>query len=302
MITLPVPEILTTVTTVVTIGASIVIAALILIVTIVIIQRIRRPHSKKMDQEQEQVDRKTKSSVLTSASPLEKGGNAKILELIKRKISFSWIVFGNIATALIGIAVFLYFRLEPDSGIRPADIGSRTWDYWRQILAAWSVIYFLIWLNAEKTIAPQLQKIPFWIVVTLLVLLPSWSWITSTSQSSGAKGSVQKTGCVMPFTERSFTDHPAFGPDGGYSARDKWLPLRVRSGENSCLVENPRGGHIEWDSDNPSIHDLEVSCVYERGGTGSVRIDGCKGGVVTAGYVDNPTDAPVTVWYAYAKN
>lgn len=174
-------------------------------------------------------------------------------------------------------------------------------DYW-----FWIVVMYCIGHAATQLLKIEKKEEIQWVanatMIMLFVALPLSVWFVTPRQSGDYKVSTQKTGCMMPFTERSFTDHPAFGPDGGYSARDKWLPLRVRSGENSCLVENPKDGHIEWDSDNPSIYDLELSCVYERDGTGSVRIDGCKGGVVTAGYVYNPTDAPVTVWYAYAKN
>ncbi|MDO8231640.1 MAG: hypothetical protein Q7T37_00330 [bacterium] len=274
--------------------------ALVVAVTIVVAVLVYLRNKKKRERGRTQSPAK---SVTDSSKKSE-----TILELIRGKINTGSKVFWNIATIITMIALFFY--LGTDSKIDPADVGIQTWNHWIQILIVWGVVAFLIWLNIEEEKkASKLYKMCVWTVAVLLIVLPMWAWITSPSQSSGVRASTQKTRCMMPFTGNAFADHPAFGPDGGYSSRDKWLPLRIRPGENSCLVENPKGsvenpkgGHIEWDSEEPSIHDLEVSCLYERGGTGSIRTDGCRGGVVIAGFVRNPTDTPVTVWYAYAKN
>jgi len=184
--------------------------------------------------------------------------------------------------------------------------GEFVWKHWLGLLILFAATYLLI----EYLVSEEKRRKPLRLCLTSLALLLfviasiiGLAESSSSSLSAGGKSiGSQKVGCVIPFSSELLEKHPVYGPDGGYTARDKWLPLKISPGSNSCRVENPRGGHIEWDADTPSIHDLVVSCVYEGGGTGSVRTDSCKNGAVTAGYVHNPTNAPVTVWYAYAEN
>ncbi len=273
-----------------------IIAIVVTGLTLLIRLRLNKPHSFKKRQAQIRIEQKQGKST----GPVVPHGYEK-LDWLKSKffpsLKIPSTVWWSVGVIIAGIAALYYAGFMTEMSLTDVSNFSKT--HWIQILIIWGVCASLIQLNVSKADAPQLHKIGKLLAVTLLIILPCFTWFTGEVGITGVSV-VQKKECSLPISEQAVAEHPAF-TNAGYTPRDKWISLTIPPGGNSCHVENPQMGSIVWDADNPSIHTLEVKCVYEDLSTGSIRSDGCRAKAVVAGYVHNPTNTQVTVWYAYAK-
>jgi hypothetical protein len=76
----------------------------------------------------------------------------------------------SILIVLVGIALVAWGY--KNTKIQPADVGSRSREYWLALLILWGIVAALIWLNAEKATAKTLQWVLAGVVAMLLVGFP----------------------------------------------------------------------------------------------------------------------------------
>jgi hypothetical protein len=146
--------------------------------------------------------------------------------------------------------VLLFWSSIHDTQIRPVDMGNLSQKYWLQILIVYGIGAGLIWLNADEKSAKILQKVLAGGVITLLVVLPFYAWITSPSNTTAAVVK-QYEGLQIPTA----------GTDQNLWPESSWLEVELGKGEASPFFrlhgtpERPEGLVMYG-------KDFRVYCVY----------------------------------------
>lgn len=138
--------------------------------------RVSKPHSKKMANEQAQLDRKTGATGDAVAST-SANGKGLIQELKKKlKGEFSSRIW-TILLVVIGAAVFFWGLYTP--GLRLWQVGDWSWDHWISLPAFCGIVFALIKMHKDAlgTMAKPFESTLGLVVFSLFIGIPAVIWV-----------------------------------------------------------------------------------------------------------------------------
>lgn len=251
------------------------ILLIVLVLLVLVYFRRKKPHSEKKAREQEQVDKKAKSSD-KPLIPTTSGNGKSFIEKIGERVGFGTNVFWRLTTiALIG-AIF-YWGSEIQ--VSPSEIGRWGQNHWLQILVVYGIGAGFIWLNAEEKTAKTLQKVLAGVVFMTIIGFPLWSWSTKPSDIAQQTNSRRS---VIPMTS---------------DPKEFWYKLALPESKISERIAIDPGKTVAFHGKEFRIH-----CVYRDGHEISF-LPGetpCPKGDMPWAYVTNEAKGENIILYAFA--
>lgn len=175
----------------------------------------------------------------------------------------------NILSILVVVvgAVAMYWSFN--ASVRPADVGSWSYDKWLTLLIFWVVASILIAINVDGKTAATLQKVLAGVMLVLLVVLPIWFWIiTPSAPSLQTQHKFAKPMLKMPPNG----DSDRISPDAGQIViftGDGFEHHVIYADLSDCVVGNP--------------------------------VSPCKDGPILYQYVRDTTGKPNSVTYKFVR-
>ncbi|MCR4276083.1 MAG: hypothetical protein NUV90_01730 [Candidatus Parcubacteria bacterium] len=170
-------------------------------------------------------------------------------------------------------AVALYWGFNTQ--MRPADVGSWSYDKWIPLLIIWGIGAALIALNAKEKTAVTLQKVLTWVMLALLIALPVWFWIVTPSTNPQ-----QATRSEVPLAS---------------SPQSSWPKLVIPANGKSERIPVPPGMRIVMAGNKFLLHN-----VYRNGNECSFNQSCPDVGAVAGNYATNEAQETNIVAYAFA--
>lgn len=193
--------------------------------------RIAAPHTRKMMQEQDRLNKKAGTPAVAGSRATPAAGSAEAAGPGPAP-NYHWV--GNVALAGALIAIFYWRVYEPVSWGNPgfAAVNAWVWTNWLLVLLVASIIAAMVAYNApwarKHALSVLLRILVFLFFVTGLM---DWSYrniINPTTSTSAAKGVTPPVRSQASCT-RENPCTPAMSSDG------QTMPLPVRSGTSICF-------------------------------------------------------------------
>lgn len=148
-----------------------VVVAIFLFGFILIVARIARPHSKKMVRGQAQLNKKRGA---TAPAAVGTAGVTPVTPSTLGERASEWFM-KYLWSILLVIAGIVAVSWVSNAQVKPADVGSWSWNHPLQLLIVWGVIAAIIALNAGKA-AKALQWVLAGVMLMLFVGMPIVNW------------------------------------------------------------------------------------------------------------------------------
>jgi hypothetical protein len=133
--------------------------------------------------------------------------------------------------------------------------------HWLRVLIVWGILAAVIalMLKGQPAVAKTLQKVLATVMILVLIVLPTWIWITSNSSS----GCIAGHPCVSAVNDDGSSE-PIIVPKGAVACFDPWVWNHLSEVGLMISYQDPNGSGEPFPCSREQVYTRTCTATYDR--------------------------------------